>query len=146
MELNEQKLPEKIKRRIKLAKLFYPLDRNEERRWGRLFISEWKIITDRFAKLADEKGYCQKELDQYTIIWYDRDNDSAECMFCFINDATDFKAVYGIFKQIEKQQPLFTNAIVHQKKDGEGVYDIFRFSKFSYLEHCNRVRAPKLKD
>lgn len=26
-----------------------------------------------------------------------------------------------------------------------GVFDIFRFSKFSYLEHCNRVISTKKK-
>ena len=44
---------------------------------------------------------------------------------------------------IEIYNPTFTYAIIHQWKEGEGTYDIFRLSKFSYFEHCNRVKMPK---
>jgi hypothetical protein len=66
-------------------------------------------------------------------------------MFCFIEDLTNLGSVRKVFSKIKKLNPIFTYAIVHQKKDGDGVYDIFRFSKFSYLEHCNRVRAKRIK-
>lgn len=145
MNINENNLTEEIKRRIELAKLFYPLERKVEKRWGNIFNSSFETILQKFAEIAVEKDYIQELMDVQTILWRDSNSNSAECMFSLIFDITNLNLVIDIFDKIEEYNPTFTYAIVHQKKDGEGVFDIFRFSKFSYLEHCNRVRAPKSK-
>jgi hypothetical protein len=139
MNLNKKKLPKRIKRRIELSKMFYPLERSEERKWGRIFNSKQNIILDYFGEIALEKKYLQEKVDANKIIWKEKDG-SIECMFCFIENISDLESVRKVFSKIKKLSPLFTYAVVHQQKDGDGIYDIFRFSKFSYLEHCNRVR------
>ena len=144
MSTIEKKLSKRIKRRIELSKIFYPLERKEERMWGKVF--NWGItnIFEYFDELAVKKNYKQEKVDSNKIIWKEKDN-SIECMFCFIQDITNLKLVKNVFSKISRIKPVFTYAIVHQRKDGEGVYDIFRFSKFSYLEHCNRVRSTVKK-
>jgi len=64
-------------------------------------------------------------------------------MFCIINDLSNFSNIKNVIKMIEIYNPTFTYAIIHQWKEGEGTYDIFRLSKFSYFELCNRVKMPK---
>jgi len=144
MSTIEKKLPKRIKRRIKLSKIFYPLERKEERMWGKVFKSGIKNIFEYFEELALRSNYIQEKIDSNKIIWKEKDN-SIECMFCFIQDITKLELVKNVFSVIKRLNPVFTYAIVHQRKDGEGVYDIFRFSKFSYLEHCNRVRSAGKK-
>jgi len=92
-----------------------------------------------------EKKYQQKQLADHIILWHDVEDSSVECMFYFIPDPMDLNRVSNLYKTIGKYHPVFTYAIVHQKKDGENCYDIFRCSRFSYLEHCNRVRYPMKK-
>lgn len=137
-----KKLPKRIQRRLELSGFFYPLERKVERKWGKIFSSETKDIFDYFEELATSKNYIQERVDPNKIIWKEK-NGSIECMFCFIEDLTKLQSVRKMFSRISKFNPIFTYAIVHQKKDGEGVYDIFRFSKFSYLEHCNRVKSAR---
>ena len=140
MKTIDSKLPKRIQRRIELSNIFYPLERKEERKWGKIFNSEIKYIFDYFNQLAINKNYLQEKIDVNKIIWKEK-NGSIESMFCFIEDLTNLESVRNVFLKIKKLNPTLTYTIVHQKKDGEGIYDIFRFSKFSYLEHCNRVRA-----
>jgi hypothetical protein len=145
MNSNYDQLPEKIKRRIELSKMFYPLERKVERRWGNLFKSEFEVIVRRFKELSIEKRYSQKEISDTLILWEDVKDSTVECMFYFINEPSDLNSVQNLYKMIAKYKSVFTYAIVHQKKDGENCYDIFRCTPFSYLEHCNRVRYPLKK-
>ena len=61
-------------------------------------------------------------------------------MFSYIENAMQLELFIELFNNINEYSPTFTYAFVNQEKDGNGVFDIFRFSKFSYLEHCNRVK------
>jgi hypothetical protein len=137
---SKNKLPLKIKRRLKLFDMFYHTKQSEKRKWARIFDSSFDRICEVFEERSESQKYLQEIIGKDAIIWRDKTDSLLECMFCFVNDLTDFKLVKKIFLRIEKFKPPLTYAIVHQKKDGEGVYDIFRFSKFSYLEHCNRVK------
>ncbi len=140
MNVSKDELPEKIQKRIGLSGMFYPLERKYERRWANLFRSDFDKIVIGLAEHAGEKNYAQETISKNAVIWKDPDDKSVECMFYFIDDPSDLDSVMDIFKVIKKVQPFFTYAIVHQVKDGENCYDIFRLSKFSYLEHCNRVK------
>ncbi len=142
MNLSEEQYPEKVQRRIALSKLFYPLERKHQRRWGKIFDSGSETIYEAFQEVAEAKNYRQEKLDANKILWRDSKDDSAECMFCLIDDVTDIDAICDVYDMIKQYNPFLTYTIVHQVKDGEGQFDIFRFSKFSYLEHCNRVRSP----
>ncbi|MCG6913042.1 hypothetical protein LJE86_03925 [bacterium BMS3Abin03] len=137
---SKNQIPLKIKRRLELFDMFYQTKQSVKRRWARIFSSSFNGICKVFEEKAESQKYLQEIIGNDTIIWSEKNDSIRECMFCFINDLTDFKLVKKIFLRIEKYKPTLTYAIVHQKKDGEGTYDIFRFSKFSYLEHCNRVK------
>lgn len=145
MNYRNNKHSVKIKRRLELFGMFYPLDRKYERRWAKIFKSGFEVIKEKFKEISIEKNYKQEEVKNNIILWYDHSRNTVECMFYFINDASNLSSVYNCFKLIRKYKSFITYAIVHQKKDGENDYDIFRFSQFSYLEHCNRVRYPVKK-
>jgi hypothetical protein len=135
-------LPEKVKRRIALMGMFYPLGRSEGRRWARLFKSAFPAIVKKFGDLASENKYRQTAEDGNRILWKNLKGSAVEAMFYFVREPGDLQDVGRIFRLIKKHRTFCTYAIVHQKKDGENCYDIFRFTPFSYLEHCNRVRYP----
>jgi hypothetical protein len=141
--MQEKLLPKIVKKRIEIAKLFYPLDRNEERKWARIFHNGLDSLCVRLEPEASKLKFDQDLVEKSFILWKDPDSNKNECMFCLITDATSFQSIQAVIKKIEALKPTFTYALVHQKKDGEGTYDIFRLSKFSYLEHCNRVKVPK---
>ena len=143
--MQEKEIPERIKKRIELAGLFYPLERKYERRWGKLFNSGFDQTAAELNSLSGKFNFNQNMPEENTVLWLDPDDGKSECMFCLIDDITRLDLATGIFDKIKKYSPHFTYAFVNQKKDGEGVFDIFRFSKFSYLEHCNRVKSPKSK-
>jgi hypothetical protein len=143
--MQEKEIPERIKKRIKLAGLFYPLERKYERRWGKTLNSGFNQTLAELQSLSNNLDLNQSVPEEDTVLWLDPDDGKSECMFCLIDDITRLDLVVRIFDKIKKYSPHFTYAFVNQKKDGEGVFDIFRFSKFSYLEHCNRVKFVKSK-
>jgi hypothetical protein len=130
-------------KRIGLAQVFYPLDQNEKIKWGRIMCRGFDALLDKLGSCAEDLGYVQKTASGKAILWQGKNDSAVECLVCWVDDVMDLDQVEAVFHQIRKYQPVFTYAIVHQVKDGEGNYDSFRFSRFSYLEHCNRVRAPK---
>jgi hypothetical protein len=138
-------LPEKTQNRIVLSGIFYPLDQNEKTKWGRIMSKGFDAVADKLSSYAEDMGYDQKTISNNTILWADKSDSGIECIVYWVEDVMDLDQVEGVFRQIGKNKPVFTYAILHQKKDGEGTYDIFKSSRFSYLEHCNRVRAPKAR-
>jgi len=141
--MQEESLPLIVRKRIEVSKIFYPLNRNEERKWARIFHNGFDALVEKLEPFAKEMEFDQKSVKGHYILWKYPVAGTHECMFCLISDAMSFQQVRAVFDLIEKFDPTFAYAILHQQKDGEGTYDIFRFSKFSYLEHCNRVKVPK---
>jgi hypothetical protein len=72
MSTIKKKLPKRIQRRIELSNMFYPLERKEERKWGKIFNSEIKYIFDHFQELAIKKNYVQEMVDLNKIIWEEK--------------------------------------------------------------------------
>ncbi len=135
-------VPEFVKKRIEIAKLFYPIERKLQRRLAKKLISGFDETATYLNEFAKEIGFTQKIVEENFIVWKNKNKSNTECMFYYIGDATKLKLFTELFEKINKYSPIFTYAFVNQKKDGDGVFDIFRFSKFSYLEHCNRVKYP----
>jgi hypothetical protein len=135
-------LPAKIMRRLELTRMFYPLGRTAERRWARLFRSGFPAIEERFGEIASDRRYRQTGAGGDHILWRDPRGTGVEAMFYFVREAGDLVSVSRLFRLIRRYRPFCTYAVVHQKKDGENCFDIFRATPFSYLEHCNRVRFP----
>lgn len=142
MKKTRKEIPELIKRRVQLSRIFSSSNQTEKRRWGRVFFAGFDNTEAKLASLSEALKYKQEKLNRNSILWRGIENNSVECMFCFIDEVTNINQVASVFRLIKKYNPLFTYGIVRQFKDGMGVYDIFRFSKFSYLEHHNRVKAP----
>jgi len=140
--MNKKDIPEIAKNRIKLAQLFYPLERKYQRRWAKLFNSGFEDTAEKLKALSQKLHYVYKIPESNSVLWIDAKTNRVECMFCLITDCADIELVSSIFERIKKYNPFFTYAFFYQRKEGEGVFDIFRFSKFSYLEHCNRVKYP----
>jgi hypothetical protein len=92
----------KMKKRLDLFGMFYPLERKDERRWAKIFKSDFKTIAEKFKEVSTEKGYKQEEGNNQFILWRDADESSVECMFYFIKDVTNFSSVYNCFKYIEQ--------------------------------------------
>jgi len=135
--------PTKTNERLDLGALFDTPNHYQKLKWGRLFEKPAREIENEFNLLADAKNFIQRSIAENTFGWYNKRSGNLDCMFCFIGNVTDLTKVGEAFELIKEFDPFFTYAIVHQKKDGDGCYDIFRFSRFSYLEHHNRVYAPK---
>jgi len=60
-------------------------------------------------------------------------------MFAFIIDPTDLAGIISMYADIRTLAVPVTFAIIEQREDGAGQYDVFRLSEKSYLEHCNRA-------
>lgn len=43
-------LPDKVKKRLDLFKMFYPLERKYQRRWAKVFMSEFDVISAEVKK------------------------------------------------------------------------------------------------
>jgi hypothetical protein len=114
---------------------------SRKHKWGRIFASPIPCIADALAPLA-ERHRCRQQVKTDHILWLGK-SKKPEAMFCFITNPSDLVQVKRVYNRIAKISPRVTFAIVHQRSDGVGVYDIFRMSERSYLEHHNRVYNRK---
>jgi hypothetical protein len=114
---------------------------SKKNKWGRIFSLPLPRIAEALAPLAERHG-CRQEVKPDHILWFGKSKKPA-AMFCFITDPSELAQVKRVYSRITKLSPRVTFAVVHQKSDGNGVYDIFRFSEQSYLEHHNRVYYRK---
>ena len=139
----KQNLPKHIQGRIELSGLFYPMDRNSSRRWGTTLKKGFDSWSKKLLDKAQEMDYSQAIIQPGTITWKDLKSGNIQCMFKYIKDPMVLSAIENIFKEIRSMDPFFTYVFLNQVKDGEHCWDIFRLSKFSYLEHCNRIYSTK---
>jgi len=63
--MKEKTLPKIVKKRIEISKLFYPLTRNEERKWARIF---HKGLDSLFVRLKPEASKLDFTQDLVKII------------------------------------------------------------------------------
>jgi hypothetical protein len=114
---------------------------SKKNKWGRIFALPLPRIADALAPLAEQHS-CRQQVKADHILWLDKSKRPV-AMFCFITDPSELAQVKRVYNRIAKLSPRVTFAIVHQRSDGIGVYDIFRLSERSYLEHHNRVYNRK---
>lgn len=138
--MKNRKSSDRESKRLELFEMFYPLEKKTECEWARIFSSHFLIIAQKFKEICHNKDYRQEEINDQFILWRDPKDGSVECMFYFVMDVTDLSAIHHCFEHIKQYDVYLTFIIVNQKNDGNDVFDIFRSSQFSYLEHCNRVR------
>ena len=146
MEKEMNKLPQKMKKRIDLAGIFYPLDQNEKRKWGRIMSKGFDAVVEKLKLLAEDKGYEQTEVTGTTILWGNENNSGIECMFYCVEDAMDLAQVESIFKQIRKYEPVFYLCHSPSEKRWRGNIRYIQIIRdFVIWNIANRVQAPKIR-
>ncbi len=129
------------RRRLDLYNLFFSIEKNLEKKWVKLFSTNFKTIADFFRELSKQKHFDQQEVNSDFILWRTPGSSTVECMFYFINNPSSLSEVYNCFRFIKQYNVGLTYAVVRQSKEGKDIFDIFRLSKYSYLEHCNRLKS-----
>ena len=137
--MGKNNIPIIVKKRIEISKLFYPLERKLQRRLAKKLLLGFDETFQYLGEMANKLNFEQIIIEEKFIVWKFPKEPNFECMFCFIKEITNIDLLIELFEKIKKYSPIFTYAFVYQKKDGNGIFDIFRFSK---LEHCNRVKYP----
>ncbi|MBT5873329.1 MAG: hypothetical protein HOH43_07900 [Candidatus Latescibacteria bacterium] len=125
----------------KIYAMFEDYSQKFKRKWGKIFHDGQEAIERALGAAAEENG-CTIQKCGNDFLWKNRKNQS-EALFRFIPDSTDISLFQDIYRKIEQTRSPITFVVVHQTVDGEGNYDVFRFSEKSFLEHNNRPRYRK---
>ncbi len=104
--------------------------------WLDLLNESQAAVNAELAKLAGNYG-CTQESDDKPVQWVNLAGD-VEAMFFVLPDPTDIAAFTGIYQRIADDGSPVT--FVFLKQNEANVYDIFRLSARSYLEHHNQVK------
>ena len=103
-----------------------------------------KIISEGFDSFADKLSHTaqtyklNQSIEDNRVIWKDV-TGTIEAMFVYIIEPTDLDSILSMYQDIKTMNIPVTYAIIEQREDGAGQYDIFRLSERSYLEHANRA-------
>ncbi len=124
----------------KIFGLFDDYSQKNKLQWGRVFNQGIEKIKEHLFELAQKYKLAQESKNN-TVIW--NKNNKCEAMFVYIHDPSVISSFKTIYSGIEKLNCPVAFIIVRQTIDGEGIFDIFRFSNKSYLEHNNRARYRK---
>ena len=112
-----------------------------KRKWGKIFHDGRDSIEKALGEEADRHD-CTMRRSGNDYIWINQ-RKKPEAMFRFIPDSSDISLFQNIYQKIKKTEVPLAFVVVHQTVDGEGNYDVFRFSGKSFLEHNNRPRYRK---
>lgn len=105
--------------------------------WARLLAGPRSESAAQLAILAADYRLGQSREEDLQL-WKDSDGDVA-AMFCLLPDPADLDAFIQVYRQIEEQACPVTFVFVACER--EGLYDIFRLSARSFLEHHNQAKA-----
>ena len=123
-----------------IYKMFERYEPPFQYKWNRIIASGFDRFAAELEQLAEEYGVTQ-HTEQNRVFWND-ERGSDVAMFAFIINAKDIEGIIAMYKLIHERFIPITFAIIEQKGDGDGAFDIFRVSEQSYLEHCNRAYVP----
>ncbi|MDH3292166.1 MAG: hypothetical protein OEO20_11020 [Gemmatimonadota bacterium] len=123
-----------------LYRMFYPLDRPAQNEWAEIVqLSQ----VDYVACLADKAQQydCRQEVSGDAIRWHGKAGN-LELMLFRIPDPGNLSAVRAVYAAIAEAECPIAFAFVNQRGDHRDAWDVFQFSRLSYLCHCNRVSGP----
>lgn len=106
-------------------------------KWNRIIAAGFDSFAEELKRLSDDFHVRQTVEGEY-VFWTGND-EKIEAMFAYLVDPTDLDAIIQCYSLIRDRQIHLTFAIIEQREDGSGMYDIFRLSETSYLEHMNRA-------
>lgn len=123
-----------------LYRMFYPLDRTEQNEWAEIVQLPH---ADYVACLADKAQVydCRQEVEEDAVRWFGKAGN-LELMLFRIPDPGNLRAVTAIYAAIADTECPIAYAFVNQRGDHRDAWDVFQFSRLSYLNHCNRVSGP----
>jgi hypothetical protein len=122
-------MPEGI--RQDLHGMFSSLSQQESKEWAEAFSADAAM---KFWE-ASKQYNCTQQTEEGAVLWFGKD-DKLEAMFHVISDPKDLNSFRKIYELVDVKGCPLTYLVVPVRK---GVYDIFRLSLASYMEHCNRV-------
>jgi len=105
--------------------------------WAELLAGPIEGVYNQLSALADQHN-CEQTVKDETVQWASADGE-LQAMFFVLPEPADIEAVIQIYEKIHRSQcPV---SFVFVKSDRPGLYDIFRLSARSYLEHHNQAKA-----
>jgi hypothetical protein len=123
-----------------LARMFYPLGREEKRRWAALLALPETPWVSALETEAQRHGLRQSR-EGHAVAWLGSDGSPLLLLFR-IRDPGDLQAVRRVYDTIAAHEAPLAYTFVQQLPDGAGTWDVFHMSPLSYLAHCNRVSGP----
>jgi len=106
-------------------------------RWAELLDGPAEAVAEVLGALAAERSCIQRVRDSL-IQWVNR-REQVEAQFLTLAEVGDVGAIVGLYHQIRDTGCPVTFVFV--KGDRVGLYDVFRLSSRSYLEHHNQAKA-----
>jgi hypothetical protein len=88
--------------------------------------------------LAAERS-CVQVVEDSVVRWLNRDDGRVEAQFLTLTNLGNIDAIVGLYDQI--RDTVCPVTFVFVRSGCRGLYDIFRLSARSYLEHHNQVKA-----
>jgi len=120
--------------------MFYPLARSEQEEWAEIVRLPTRDYLSRLAEKATRFD-CRQESDGEMVRWFGRAGN-LELMLFRIPDPGDLRAVRSLYATLEETSCPIAFAFVNQRGDHQDAWDVFHFSRVSYLCHSNRVCGP----
>jgi len=74
--MQENDVPEIVKKRIELAGLFYPLERKLQRRWAKALLSGFEDTVAKLDETAKDMNYVQTIAEDKFILWSETENSN----------------------------------------------------------------------
>jgi hypothetical protein len=105
--------------------------------WAKLLAGPVEGVHDELCTLAAQHG-CKQTIKDKTVQWMNSEG-KMEVAFFVLPEPADIEAVIHIYEQIRQNQ--YPISFVFVKCDRPGLFDIFRLSARSYLEHHNQAKA-----
>jgi len=106
------------------------------RGWVKLLEGPQEKVDRQLEVFARERD-CRQEADGNIVRWLNQEGQT-EALFFLLPDPSDIDAFVTIYKEIKEH--LCPVSFVFLKCEEPGLYDIFRLSGRSYLEHHNQAK------
>lgn len=104
--------------------------------WAQLLTGPFKGVAAALAALATEHS-CTQTVSDYLIQWTNSDGQ-LEVQFFILPNSKDINAIISVYEQVRATRcPV---SFVFTPSERPGVFDIFRLSARSYLEHHNQAK------
>jgi hypothetical protein len=120
--------------------IFYPLEKSEQDEWAEIV----RLPSEKYlSRLADKAMQydCRQEHSGETVRWLGRAGN-LELMLFRLPDPGDLGAVRALYATLAETNCPIAFAFVNQRGDHPDAWDVFHFSRLSYLCHGNRVSGP----